>query len=194
MSFDNIFLLHGKGGSPEGSVKDIEALLRRHYPQKPVSSFQRPRLLHADGEILAERSLAELQKLDIPKSTVVIGVSLGGLLAAKLQEQGREDLRVICLNSPTWADAVRLERRMPERIAFYSSNDIVIAGRTLHWPRLATAFDLPWLTHDTSAHAPELAPLIIAYLEDRNIAYAIQQVEERIAQAERCQHDGAGAS
>ena len=194
MSFDNILLLHGKGGSPEGSVKDIESLLRRYYPQKPVSSFQRPRLLHADGEILAEQSLADLQRREIPKSTVVIGVSLGGLLAAKLQEQGREDLRVICLNSPIWADAVQLERRMPERIAFYSSNDIVIAGRTLHWPRLATAFDLPWLTHDTSAHAPELAPLIIAYLEDRNIAYAIQQVEERIAQAERRGRDRTGAS
>ena len=194
MSFDNTLLLHGKGGSPEGSVKDIEALLRNHYPQKPVSSFQRPRLLHADGEILAEQSLAELQKRDIPKSTVVIGISLGGLLAAKLQEQGREDLRVICLNSPTWADAVRLERRMPERLAFYSSNDNVIAGRTEHWPRLATAFDLPWLTHDTSAHAPELTPLIIAYLEGRNVAHAIQQVEERIAQAERHQRDSAGAS
>ncbi len=185
MSFDNILLLHGKGGSPEGSVKDIEALLRKHYPQKPVSSFQRPRLLHADGEILAEQSLDELQKRDIPNGTLVIGVSLGGLLAAKLQEQGREDLRVICLNSPTWADAVRLERRMQERIAFYSSNDNVIAGRTQHWPRLATAFDLPWLTHDTSVHAPELAPLILAYLEGRSIAHAIQQVEKRIGQAER---------
>ena len=123
MSFDHILLLHGKGGSPEGSVKDIEALLRDHYRQRPASSFQRPALLHADGEILAEQSLAELQTRDIPKNAVVIGVSLGGLLAAKLQEQNRQDLRVLCLNSPTWADAVQLERRMPERIAFYSSDD-----------------------------------------------------------------------
>ncbi len=118
VSFDNILLLHGKGGSPEGSVRDIETLLHDHYPQKPATSFQRPRLLHANGEILAERSLADLQGRDIARGTVIIGVSLGGLLAAKMQEQGREDLRVICLNSPTWADAVRLERRMPERIAF----------------------------------------------------------------------------
>ena len=82
MSFENVLLLHGKGGSPEGSVKDIETLLRAHYPQMPVSSFQRPGLLHADGEILAEQSLAELQKRDIAKGTVLIGVSLGGLLAA----------------------------------------------------------------------------------------------------------------
>ena len=65
---------------------------------------------------------------------------------------------------------------MPERIAFYSSSDNVIAGRTQNWPGLATAFDLPWLTHDTSAHAPELTPLIIAYLEGHSIAHAIQQL------------------
>jgi pimeloyl-ACP methyl ester carboxylesterase len=182
VSFDNILLLHGKGGSPEGSVRDIETLLRNHYPQKPASAFQRPRLLHADGEILAEQSLAELQGRDIARGTVIIGVSLGGLLAAKLQERCREDLRVICLNSPTWADAVRLERRMPERIAFYSSDDNVIAGRTEHWPRLATAFDLPWLTHDTSAHARELTPLIVACLDGQSIARAIERVELRIAQ------------
>lgn len=177
MSFDNVLLLHGKGGSPEGSVRDIETLLRQHYPQKPAASFQRPKLLHADGQILTEQSLADLKKRDIAPGTVVIGVSLGGLLAAKLQEDGREDLRVICLNSPTWADAVRLERRMPERLAFYSSDDDVIAGRTQNWPRLAVAFDLPWLTHDTSMHAGELTPLIIAYLEGRSVPHALQRVE-----------------
>ena len=194
MGFRNILLLHGKGGSPEGSVKDLEALLRKHYPQKPARAFQRPKLLHGDGEIRAEQSLAELQQRSIAKGTVVIGVSLGGLLAAKLQEQGREDLRVICLNSPIWADGVQLQRRMAERIAFYSSEDFVIAGRTQDWPRLATAYDLPWLTHDTSAHARELAPLIIAYLEGRSIAHAIEQVEKRIAQAERHRLNSAGAS
>ena len=194
MNFDNIILLHGKGGSPEGSVKDLEELLRDHYRQEPASSFQRPALLHADGEIPAEQSLAELQTRDIPKNAVVIGVSLGGLLAAKLQEQNRQDLRVVCLNSPTWADALQLERRMAERIAFYSSEDVVIAGRTGDWPRLATAYDLPWLTHDTSAHARELTPLIIAYLEGRSIARAIEQVEERIAPAESHRRGGAEVS
>jgi esterase/lipase len=34
----------------------------------------------------------------------VIGISLGGLLAAKLQEGGRRDLPVICISSPTNRD------------------------------------------------------------------------------------------
>jgi pimeloyl-ACP methyl ester carboxylesterase len=179
--FQKIILLHGKGGSPEGSVKDIEAGLRDHYRGQPADFYYRPRLLHAEAEVTAERSLAGLRAMDMPRGAVLIGVSLGGLLAAKLQEEGRENLRVICLNSPTWADGVKLQRRMPERLAFYSSADDVIAGRTANWPSLAMAFDLPWLTHDTSLHARQLTPLIIAYLEDQSVPHAIDRVEKSLA-------------
>ncbi len=181
MKFEKIILLHGRGGSPEGSVKDLEAGLRAQYPGQSANLYQRPRLLHTDGAVLAEQSLAGLRALNLPRGAVLIGVSLGGLLAARLQEDGREDLRIICINSPTWADGVTLERRMPDRLAFYSSGDEVIAGRTANWPRLAMAFDLPWLTHDTSVHAKQLTPLIIAYLQNRSVAHAIDEVERSIA-------------
>jgi len=184
MRFGKIILLHGKGGSPEGSVRDIEAGLRAHYPDLPAELYYRPPLPHADPAVLAEQSLSWLRTLAIPKGTVLIGVSLGGLLAASLQEESRADLRVICLNSPTWADGVTLQRRMPDRLVFYSSNDDVIAGRTANWPQLAMAFDLPWLTHDTSLHAKELTPLIIAWLENQSVPHAIQKVEQGRA------HDG----
>jgi pimeloyl-ACP methyl ester carboxylesterase len=182
MRCEKIILLHGKGGSPEGSVRDIEASLRAHYPDLPADLYYRPRLPHADPAVVAEQSLAWLRTLAMPAATVLIGVSLGGLLAASLQEESRADLRVICLNSPTWADGVSLQKRMPNRLAFYSSNDEVIAGRTANWPQLAMAFDLPWLTHDTSVHAKELTPLIIAWLEQQNVPHAIQQVEQDLAQ------------
>ncbi|GAC1648819.1 MAG: hypothetical protein NVS9B15_07770 [Acidobacteriaceae bacterium] len=90
----------------------------------------------------------------------MIGVSLGGLVAAKLQEDGRQDLRVICISSPTWADGVRLERKMQRRFAIYGSNDEVIAGRTAEWPALAEAHEVDWLTHDTDAHKVRLARFI----------------------------------
>ena len=181
MRFQKIILLHGKGGSPEGSVRDIETGLRDHYRSQPPDLYYRPRLLHADAAVPAEQSLAGLRAMGVPRGAVLIGVSLGGLLAAKLQEEGGEDLRVICLNSPTWADGVTLQRRMPDRLAFYSSGDEVIAGRTANWSRLAMAFDLPWLTHDTSLHARQLASLIIAYLEDQSVPHAIDQVEKSLA-------------
>ncbi|MGA2989902.1 MAG: alpha/beta hydrolase [Candidatus Korobacteraceae bacterium] len=187
MGFQKIILLHGKGGSPEGSVKDLEAGLRDHYRGQPADLYYRPRLLHADAAVPAEQSLTGLQAMDVPRGAVLIGVSLGGLLAAKLQEAGREDLRVVCLNSPTWADGVTLERRMPDRLAFYSSTDDVIAGRTANWPRLAMAFDLPWLTHDTSMHAKVLTPLIIAYLENQSVPHAIEKVEKSLGGGNRPQ-------
>lgn len=178
MRFENIFLLHGKGGSPEGSAKQLEEELKRYYPTSTFGQlFQRPRLLHSNPEVLAERSVADLTARNIPRDAALVGISLGGLVAAKLQESGREDLHVICISSPTWADGVRLERRMPNRIALYSSYDEVIAGRTEHWPQLAQAFDLPWLSHNTDAHKRELARLVFAYLDGDNLPVAIQEVE-----------------
>jgi pimeloyl-ACP methyl ester carboxylesterase len=141
-----IYLLHGRGGWPGGSVLLLEELLRKSYPEV---RYERPSLPHGreSGVQPAERSLEYLQALSIERAALVIGVSMGGLVAAKLQGDGREDLQVICISSPTWADGVNLERRVPHRVALYSSHDEVIAGRTSRWPQLAEAYEIPWLTH-----------------------------------------------
>lgn len=108
--------------------------------------------------------MAFLRELHIEPEALLIGISLGGLVAAKLQEMGREDLHVICISSPTWADGVELQQRLPHRLALYSSHDEVIAGRTSRWPDLAEAYDLPWLSHDTDAHKEPLVHLIVRYM------------------------------
>lgn len=175
-----IFLLHGRGGSPDGSVKQLEEELRHCYANGPADSFQRPKLLHSTPDVLAEESLADLAARNLPQNAVVIGISFGGLLAAKLQEQGREDLDVVAISAPTWADAVVVQKRMPNRLAFYSSTDEVLAGRTKDWPQLSQAFDLPWLTHDTDRHKRELARLVSAYLTGESVPLAIQEIESTI--------------
>ncbi len=162
----NIFLFHGKGGSPNGSVSLLE---RELAPRFPDAAFCRPKLLHSDPAVLAEHSLARLPELSLPQSAIVIGISLGGLVAARFQEAFREDLSVICVSSPTWADGVRVQRRMPRRIAIYSSKDEVIAGRTTDWPSLADAYDIPTLTHDTDQHLELLTRLISAYLNKEDL-------------------------
>jgi hypothetical protein len=159
----NVFILHGKGGSPEGSSKQIHKCLEQHLPEL-TGLISRPLLLHSDPSLLAEDSLADLRNRDIPDNSVVIGISLGGLLAAKLQESGRGDLYVICISSPTWADGVNLECMMANRISYFSSKDEVILGRTARWPQLAKAFDLPWLSHDTDRHKEALTKLIVAQI------------------------------
>lgn len=158
---EEIYLFHGKGGRPTGSVMQLEEVLRREFA---LARFHRPAMPHGDPTVLAEDSLRALEGMEIPQDATLIGISLGGLLAARLQETKRKDLQVIAISSPTWADGVRLAEKMPRRLAIYSSRDEVIAGRTADWPRLAEARDLAWLTHDTDAHKLPLTEMIARYL------------------------------
>jgi pimeloyl-ACP methyl ester carboxylesterase len=165
-----IYLFHGKGGSPNGSVRILEEALRFKLPG---TNFIRPLLRHSDLNVLAEDSLAGLAELRLLPSAIVIGISLGGLIAARHQEIARPDLTVVCISSPTWADAVRVERSVSNRAAFYSSNDEVIAGRTAEWATLAAAWDITTLTHDTDQHAELLARGIAAYLNGEDVLRAL---------------------
>lgn len=145
-----VYLLHGKGGSPNGTVRKLADVLARHWPGL---EFHRPCLPHFDPHVPAEESVEHLLRMELPRGAMIVGVSLGGLVAAKLQEAGRGDLKVIALSSPTWSDQVRLERRGEWRLALYSSRDEVIASRVAGWPQLASiACDCDWLTHNTDEH------------------------------------------
>jgi pimeloyl-ACP methyl ester carboxylesterase len=168
-----IFLLHGKGGSPQGSVSKLEPLLREAHPE---FLYHRLLLPHHDPAVLAEESVEYLREMQLPKQSRLIGISLGGLVAAKLQEDSRPDLSVACVSSPTWADGVRLETKPPHRIAIYSSNDNVIADRVSDWPQLAEAYDLAWLTHDTDLHKERISALLNRWIASEPLAEAAQSV------------------
>src|ERR1700733_1727748 len=87
-----VYLLHGKGGSPNGTVKKLQAVLEQHWPGL---EFVRPALPHSDLGVPAQASVEYLLQMQIPYGSLVIGVSLGGLVAAKLQEIGRRDIQVL---------------------------------------------------------------------------------------------------
>ncbi len=133
----------------------------------------RPALPHREVLRSAEESVAYLGSRSIPFQSLLIGIGLGGVVAAKLQEDGRTDLTVVCISSPTRADGVHLRDPMANRIALYSSADPVIAGRTVNWTRLASAaYDLPWLTHDTDKHVDRLAPALACFLNEGRVPFA----------------------
>jgi predicted esterase YcpF (UPF0227 family) len=158
-----VYLLHGKGGSPDGTVRKLQNVLEHHWPGL---DFIRPRLPHHDPAVPAERSVRELLQFRIPQGSLLVGVSLGGLVAARLQEVGRSDLQVFAISSPTFADGVALETRAERRLAFYSSKDAVIESRIADWPRLASfQRNLEWLTHDTDQHLKYIARLFDWHLE-----------------------------
>jgi pimeloyl-ACP methyl ester carboxylesterase len=165
--FSRVYLFHGKGGSPNGTVLLLEGAFADLFPG---AQCVRPELPHHDPDLPAEASLPLIEALPVPPTSLIIGVSLGGLVAAKLQETTRPDVHVICISSPIWADGVKLEHRPNNRVALYSSRDDVIAGRTSDWPSLAEAHDLPWLTHQTDAHIPRLRELVRAYVEQRSLS------------------------
>ena len=156
-----IYLLHGKGGSPNGTVAKLQDCLQQDWPKL---KYIRPALPHGDPTVPAEVSVEFLRNLPLETGSLVIGVSLGGLGAAKLQEESRPDVHVICISSPTWADGIRLLRRAKHRIAFYSAADEVITDRIENWPQLAEAYEFPWLDHDTDKHLGPLTRLIGSYL------------------------------
>jgi len=161
ISVPAVYLLHGKGGSPNGTVAKLEESLHAAWPDL---RYVRPALQHSDPTIAAEMSVEFLRKLQLEAGSLVIGISLGGLVASKLQEESRPDLHVLCISSPTWADGVKLLRRADHRVALYSLADEVISGRVENWPRLAEAYEFHWLDHDTDKHLGPLTRLVGYYL------------------------------
>jgi len=163
VEFSAVYLLHGMAGSPNGSVLQLELELRACAPN---NTYVRPLMPHSDPTIAPSESVDHLFDLGIPEGALLVGISLGGLAAAKLQELERPDLHVICINSPTWTGDVELVVCVMHRVSLYCSNDEVIAGRTEDWPLLATeAHDLTWLDgHDIDPHKEALAHLINCYM------------------------------
>lgn len=158
-----VYLLHGKGGSPDGTVRKLQAILEQHWPGL---DFVRPLMPHHDPKVPAEISVRDILQLHIPQDSFLVGISLGGLVAAKLQEMGRDDLQVMAISSPTWADGVALETQVARRLAFYSTNDSVIESRVADWPGLACfQRNLDWLTHDTDQHFKYIARLFDWFIE-----------------------------
>jgi pimeloyl-ACP methyl ester carboxylesterase len=158
-----VYLIHGKGESSEGTVKKLQAVLEQHWPGL---NFVRPDIPYFDPKRPADVAVKELLRMPMPQGSLLVGVGLGGLVAARLQELGRQDLQVIAISSPTWADEVTLESWAERRLAFYSSQDPIIGSRIANWPELASfSQDLDWLDQETDQHLRYVARLFDWYLE-----------------------------
>jgi hypothetical protein len=176
MQFPAIYLLHGLGGSPNGSVSQLETEMRVCEPEQ---NYVRPLMPHTDPKGPTWASVLHLRNISVPTGSLIIGVSLGGLVAAKLQESERPDLHVICISSPTHAEDTKLTMKMKHRISLYSSADEVISGRTERWPELAEAYDLPCLDHDTDKHKTLLGRILCAYVQGLAVSQEVAKIGAR---------------
>jgi len=191
-NFRDVHFFHGLGGSPEGSVALLEKILRHGFPD---ICYHRPLLPHSkikksedpvEGNLTwfgkdlapAEETLAWLENQYLPfiaPGSLIVGISMGGLVAAKLQELHPElDLSVFSIVAPTNADVVKLERKIPNRVALFSSADQVVKDRC-NWSEFSDlAFDVPWLMHDVDPAKYTLCYLISCYLRGLDMTHEVE--------------------
>lgn len=143
-----------------------------HKIQRALEQWhRRVMMLPQDDQLF----VSKLNKADlaetwlVPEGALVVGVGLGGLAAAMVQETKRPDLDVVCVSSPTSHGVIRLERRMAHRVALYSSQDPTILGRVENWPELAEAHNTPYLVHGAHLHPYMLRKLIFAHRDGRDL-------------------------
>jgi pimeloyl-ACP methyl ester carboxylesterase len=170
---DQIYVLHGRGGSPEGSARTVANLLPSGLP--PII---RPFLSHSDPGVSAEGSY---EQFGLYPNSLVIGISLGGLLAAKFQEDHPDfGLKVVTLVSPTRAEGLALTPgKRPDLIALYSTEDPVIATRA-NWEDFTdNAFNVPWMrNHDVDQQKYSLGLILTEMLQGREPREIIESIHQ----------------
>jgi hypothetical protein len=108
---------------------------------------------------------------EIPCNSVIFGIGLGGLLAAKVQEDfPAKGLSVVAVNAPTFEGIIGLSNLVSNRVALYSSVYAPVAARC-EWDRYAgQAYDVSWLQHGIKNTKYGLAYLLASYMQIENLA------------------------
>ncbi len=168
---NTIYLFHDREDSPD-KLEKLEETLRDALPP---TNFLRPYLPHIHPGVSAADSFNRITtKFQFPPNVTIIGAGWGGLIAAKLQESLRGDLKVIALAAPTMADGVILGKRVSNRLALYSTQDKSIMPHA-NWNDLTSeAYEYtPLMFHDIEANSYMLAYLIKTWLSGKSVEQEI---------------------
>jgi hypothetical protein len=103
-------------------------------------------------------------------NSVVVGIGLGGLLAARLQEEfAYRGLSVIAVNAPLFEGPIAIQSKVQNRVAIYSSLYAPISDRCGWLPYTGQAYDAPWFRNGIKNVKFGLASLIRGYLQNEDI-------------------------
>lgn len=163
---DHIFFLHGKGGSTIGTIRILRDAMLPCLNDPPEI-----RLLDFPSATADEYYAAVLAvAAKFPTGSMLVGVSLGGLVAAKLQQDRRPDLTVVALASPTFADGVSLTKRgTPKLYALYSHADSVVGERTNWGDFTLDHADVNWMSdHGIDPQRYSVALVLSDFIEHGN--------------------------
>jgi pimeloyl-ACP methyl ester carboxylesterase len=160
---NHIFFLHGMGGSSNGTIKLLrDAMLPCLTDPPPIT------LLDFPSGSAQEYYAAVLAVADqFPHGSMLVGVSLGGLVAAKLLQDQRPDLTVVTLASPTHANGLSLTTRItPNLYALYSHNDSVLGDRTNWGDFTLDHADVEWMAdHSIDPQKSSVAFVLADFIE-----------------------------
>ena len=174
----HIFFLHGKGGSSNGTIRILrDAMLPCLNDPPEITLLDFP---SATAEEYYTAVLAVAAKF--PAGSMLVGVSLGGLVAAKLLQDHRPDLTVLALASPTYADSLSLTKRItPNLYALYSHSDPVVGDRT-NWGDFTTGYaDVDWMAdHNLDPQKNRIALLLSDILELGDFEAAVMLVGQNV--------------
>ncbi len=175
---NHVSFLHGKGGSSNGTIRLLRDALLPILNKPPQIALLDFPSTTADEYFAG--MLAAVERF--PTGSMLVGVSLGGLVAAKLLQDHRPDLTVVTLASPTYADGVNLTKRITPRLyALFSHNDPVIGDRANWGDFAADHADVPWMAdHNLDPQKHRVALLLSDLIEHWNFRSAVKQVEPGI--------------
>jgi hypothetical protein len=192
--FKGHYLLHDRG-TPE-DVEKLASIMATKVGTRP-DFFKRPQPPYEfKDDASALESYRWLQSYFLPdalSNSVIFGVGLGGLLAAKLQEDYPwRGFSVVAIDSPVLDGAISLGSLVSNRIAMYSSDYTPISGRC-EWVRYAgQAYNVPWLQHGIKNTKYGLAYLLTAYMQVENLAVEVASFTDSIPEFLKA-HKAAGS-
>lgn len=166
-----IFFLHGKGGSSNGTIRILRDGILPCLTNPPEIALLDFPSATADEYFAAVLAVAA----KFPAGSMLVGVSLGGLVAAKLLQDHRPDMTVVALASPTFADRVFLTKRMTTNLyALYSHLDPVVGERTNWGDYAAEHADVEWMSdHNLDPVKNRIAQVLSGLLENRDFRAAV---------------------
>lgn len=175
--FQNVYIFHGQGETPEGNPLTLEEMLRARFPGV---NYIRPLLRHRNPSVTAKDSFraASRKTFMIEPKSLIIGFGMGGLIAAALQERfPLHELSIFAISSPTNMPTLTLNKRIEDcRVALYSHLDKATESATAGWPDLTNqAYDVSWMMSATHQKY-SVATVVSAFMIDEYIAIAVKNV------------------
>ena len=175
---NHIFFMHGMGGSSNGTIRLLRDAMLPCLSDPPAIT-----LLDFPSGTAREYYSAVLAVADqFPTGSMLVGVSLGGLVAARLLQDHRPDLTVVTLASPTHAEGLALTKRItPNLYALSSHNDPVLGDRTNWGDFTLDHADVDWMAdHSIDPQKSSVALVLADFIEHENFMETIELIGTQV--------------